>query len=219
MKRARLVILCVISLLAVVNEIECQDNNGLFTLSGRVFERGSTTTVVPVVGIKAINVRGKEFTAISRVNGSYELRLPFGKYKIEFSRACFKITVVANYENISTVNPELNVGLERGHCDDCGWNICDERLLNLSGGVRDQYGGAIPNVKLKLSGETISGHKLELSAKTDDEGRYYFDLPRGKYKIKAQASGHNEMKSKKIMIDHSDDLDIELIAKPTPIIK
>lgn len=195
-----------------------KDTNAVFRLTGKVFEGGSATEVVPVVEIRAISSFGKKFSTISRVNGSYELKLPFGQFRIEFSRNCFKKLIVTNYENISNLASILNVNLERGHCNDCGWNICEEQLVKFAGTVRDQNGGAIPNAILKLSGNTTSGHKLELNSQTDDEGRYYFELPRGEYKVKAEATGHKDMKSKRVIIDHSDNLEIELIAKPTPII-
>lgn len=220
MRSARLIMFSVISLLALTAEIECQKNNGVFTLAGNVFEGGANTTVVPVVEITAINSSGKEFTTISRVNGSYELRLPFGQYKIEFSRNCFKKTIVENYENVSNLTSVLNVKLEKGHCNDCGWNICEEQLVRFSGTVRDQFGGAIPTAMVTLSGTTTSGRKLTLNSKADDGGSYYFELPHGNYVVKARADGHKSMKPRKITINHTErcEFEIELIAKPTPII-
>lgn len=220
MKKARLIIFSFISLLAVAVEIEGQNNNAVFALTGSVFEGGSTTKVVPVVEIKATNSNGKEYKTISRVNGSYELRMPFGQYKIEFSRNCFKKSIVRNYENASNLTSVLNINLERGQFNDCGWNICEEQLVRFAGTVRDQVGGAIPNAIVNLSGTTTSGHKLVLNSKADDEGSYYIELPQGKYDIKARAAGHTAMKPKKITIDHAEkyEFDIKLIAKPTPII-
>ena len=196
------------------------NNNAIFTLTGSVFEGGSTTKVVPVVEIKVTNSNGKEFKTISRVNGSYELRMPFGQYNIEFSRNCFKKSIVRNYENASNLTSVLNVNLERGHCNDCGWNICEEQLARFRGTVRDQFGGSIPNAMVNVRGTTTSGHKLVLNSKADEGGSFYFELPQGSYDIKARAAGHKSVKAREITIEHAEiyEFDIELIAKPTPII-
>lgn len=199
---------------------EQKNNTAVFTLTGNLFDGGSTTEVVPVVEIKATDSHDREFKTISRVNGSYELRMPFGQYKIEFSRNCFKKSIVRNFENASNLTSVLNINLERGHCNDCGWNICEEQRVILTGTVRDQFGVAIPIAMVNLRGTTTSGHKLVLNSKADDGGSYYFELPQGKYNIKARAAGHKAMKPKKFTIENAEkyEFDVELIAKPTTII-
>lgn len=214
------ILLTTVSVLAVVGVIEGQDGKTDFTLTGKVFENGSTTQIVPVVKIKAMSKYGKTFETVSRVDGSYELKLSFGLYNFEFTRDCFKKTIVRDYENISNTTPILNANLERGNCNDCGWNICEERLFALIGTIRDQYDATIPKARVRVSGKTNSGHVLTLNMVADDEGAYFFELPEGKYGIAASASGHKSMKPKKITIGLKPtyELEIKLVARPTPII-
>ena len=108
--------------------VNAQNTKKIFVLSGTIYD--SVKAVVPATKLIAKNNDGQIFRVVSSDDGVYKIELPFGKYKLEFSKDGFKTYIVKNFENFYETKESFDVDFIVGHCADCNGAIYGERDEN-----------------------------------------------------------------------------------------
>lgn len=195
-----------------------QNSQTLFTISGTVYD--ANKAVIPKTIITFRYYDGQVFKTESFPDGTYKLKIPLGKYTIEFQHYGFRILKITNFENFSLLEKTLNANLEVRFCDDCngdllGINNDDKRksieidfsklkveknAAIVSGVITDEYGAVIPEIFIKFINEKSEEFKI----KSNLDGEYSVKLPFGIYQVFAQLNDYWKNKEIKIEVKKSE---------------
>lgn len=105
-----------------------QHSEKSFVLSGTVFD--SVKAVVPSTLLIAKHKDGRVFKTVLNEEGIYSIKLPIGKYTLEFSRDGFKNYIVQNFEKLTITDEYFDVDFIVGHCSDCNGDLVGEKDEN-----------------------------------------------------------------------------------------
>ena len=182
-----------IALLVGCSIAQSKERTGM--VKGRVVDEAGG--IIPDSTITFANSNGKEFTAVSGQNGSYQLQLPAGIYavRVEYSKHQAWDKFLANnfvmvpgemrsFDVVLKVSREWTQRYGSPVTADPVWLNAKNGRAFLGGTVYDEQGGVV--VDAAVTAVNISGEKFE--TRTGSDGKYELNLPFNKY---AAGTGRN----------------------------